>query len=483
MASDEAEFVRLVRDADVLIRPRYAAGRTDVVVGYSVAERPVDGASPVWYGGGRLARDLTLPRLREGWPDSPVTAQDAVDEWRTRPNPWLGGTGRDPRGPWEPSPQLWAKYTEQMKDVVEQLRAVPLDDRSAWAHVARDAAGVFFSWSRTFEKDKPGPLADAGRQLARSAHVRARVSRPKPVRFGSMSGAARLLAAASVKNDAVAIALLAGQLMRAGSALVDMHTAAGEARTAAALAQSLEHALVDVHARLPERTLTAPESTPQAEAAFDMGAWRAAMRDTGEGVDLATDTHAASAAEKLVQARAWAAEHDPALAEYVTNTLTWSDSAEARATASRHVVSLWESATTEPVKNSPSPERPVVDVLAQVRDAGVEVRTWAPGKEPSTPTRAAAQERQDRHDELRSRVRFDASPVSEASADELVQAGPYKGLPVFPEALHAAGIDEVAWRTAQGHFRPKGSTTPDRTAPSAKPRTGEDRGRDVGYER
>lgn len=82
-ASDEAEFVRRVRAADVLIRPRYEAGGGDlVVVGYSAAHRPpkpgllADGTreerkAPLWYGGGTLGRDLTLPRLRQGWPSTP----------------------------------------------------------------------------------------------------------------------------------------------------------------------------------------------------------------------------------------------------------------------------------------------------------------------------------------------------------------------------------------------------------------------------
>ena len=79
---DEGEFVRRLRRGGVLIRPRFAAGRDDVVAGYSIAMRPATGDKLIWFGGGRLARDLTLPRLREGWPDRPETAQGAVEEWR-----------------------------------------------------------------------------------------------------------------------------------------------------------------------------------------------------------------------------------------------------------------------------------------------------------------------------------------------------------------------------------------------------------------
>src|SRR5690625_803892 len=39
----EAEFVRRLRREGLLVRPRYAEGRTDVITGYSVAERPEAG--------------------------------------------------------------------------------------------------------------------------------------------------------------------------------------------------------------------------------------------------------------------------------------------------------------------------------------------------------------------------------------------------------------------------------------------------------
>ncbi len=51
-SADEAEFVRRLRRAAVLARPWYAAGRYDVVAGYSVAQRPGPGERPIWYGVG-----------------------------------------------------------------------------------------------------------------------------------------------------------------------------------------------------------------------------------------------------------------------------------------------------------------------------------------------------------------------------------------------------------------------------------------------
>ncbi len=50
----EAEFVRRARDTGLLVRPRFAKNTTDVIAGYSVAERPKPGERPIWFGGGSM---------------------------------------------------------------------------------------------------------------------------------------------------------------------------------------------------------------------------------------------------------------------------------------------------------------------------------------------------------------------------------------------------------------------------------------------
>jgi hypothetical protein len=467
IASDEAEFVRQVRAAGVIIRPRYAAGRTDVVVGYSVAEKTTDGASPIWYGGGRLARDLTLPRLRQGWPDSPTSAQDAVDEWRSKPNPWILDTPSAPKEPWQPGPELWSAYTDELRDAVERLRTVPIDDKSAWAHVARDTAGVFFSWSNTLEKDAPGPLNAAARQLARSAHIRADVSKHKPAQFGSMSGAARLLASASVKDDSVAIALLVAQLMRTTGALVGMHMATGELRMASDLAQTMERALVDVHARLPEHTLS-PATASRAES-FDPGRQRSSQPGTvaveGPG-HAGVPANAPRESMTLDEATAWMAEHHPEKLSAHQLEQAWTDFAPDRERQDRAFIAAAERAKA-------------------ATDTGTRADPSSP---PANSSSSAEDARRARLAEAQARVRFE--PVDEPSAVDnaapgggLVESGPYKGMPVFPDAMREAGISELAWRTAQGHLRPKGRPGSSGTQPTARPRSGDSRTRDNGYEK
>ena len=274
---DEGEFVRRLRRGGVLIRPRYAAGRDDVVAGYSVALRPTGDDRPVWFGGGRLARDLTLPRLREGWPDSPQAAQAAVDEWRaTSKNPWQYRPVAPGREEATPDPELWEQYTRELGALRAQLRDVSPEDRATWAHVARETAGAFAAWSQRVETT-PGPLADTARELSRSAHIRAHQSAPKPVRMGSASGAAMmLLQAATAGRGTAAEAILFRQLGRLSVALLDAHQAAGDARRAEQMSQSLRDKLAAIQERLP--AVPTKDAAPAASLSPEEEAVRRAQR-------------------------------------------------------------------------------------------------------------------------------------------------------------------------------------------------------------
>ena len=250
---DEGEFVRRLRRGGVLIRPRFAAGRDDVVSGYSVAVRPPAGEKPIWYGGGRLARDLTLPRLREGWPDSPQAAQGAVDAWRaTAKHPWQYRPVAPGREESTPAPELWKQYSDEIGQLRKQLRDVPVTDRATWAHVARETAGAFAAWSQRVEAT-PGPLAQTSRELARSAHLRAHQSRPKPVQLGSVANAAMILMqAASGGKGTMAEAIMLRQLGRVTVAVLDAHAAAGDARRAEQLTAMMHEKFAQVQQQLPE---------------------------------------------------------------------------------------------------------------------------------------------------------------------------------------------------------------------------------------
>ena len=158
-ASDELDFIKRVRHEDVDIEAvSYDRGRgRGLVTGYRV--RLAGKESERWYGGGRIAKDLTLPALRASgnWPtlrgDQPGAWADAATRVLTQPDQ--------------------ATVTEAkaaLAELRQRLTEVDVNDRVAWAHVARDAAGMLNAISLRTEPE-PGPLADAGHVIAASATI------------------------------------------------------------------------------------------------------------------------------------------------------------------------------------------------------------------------------------------------------------------------------------------------------------------------
>lgn len=241
---DEGEFVRRMRREGVLIRPRFETGRGDIVTGYFVALRPTKGAQPVWHSGLRLARDLTLPELRKGWPDTPENASAAVEEWRaTRKNPDRYVPARPGREESEMKPEFFKMYAEDMTRLHEYIATIDPDDHAAWAHVARETSGAYAAWSRRLEP-VPGPLARTSRTLARSAQLRPSQSRRRPVAMPSMvNTTALILAQASKGKNAAAEALLLRQLSQTTVSIFRAVQASGDARRASELAATVKNNL------------------------------------------------------------------------------------------------------------------------------------------------------------------------------------------------------------------------------------------------
>jgi hypothetical protein len=68
-ASTEQEFFTRLRQGEVLVRLRHSTTSPGQVTGYAVglAAHTARDGGVIWYGGGKLAADLTLPKLRTRW--------------------------------------------------------------------------------------------------------------------------------------------------------------------------------------------------------------------------------------------------------------------------------------------------------------------------------------------------------------------------------------------------------------------------------
>jgi hypothetical protein len=229
-SATEAEFVRRARDTGLLVRPRYAKNTTDVIVGYSVAERPTQGERPIWFGGGTLASDLKLGALREEWMDSPHLATEAAAEWNAaaRNKRTVSRTGPENA---TPPAEGWVEYTRNATALADQLRTIPRDDHATWAKAAREVSGAFAAWSHWLEPT-PGPLAATAAELSRTAQLRAPRQHGKPAALPSIAGTAMLFMAASSKNKTAAQTALMVQLINTAFAVYEMHAQSGRTREA-----------------------------------------------------------------------------------------------------------------------------------------------------------------------------------------------------------------------------------------------------------
>ena len=243
-----------------------------------MAERPQAGERPIWYGGGHLGRDLTLPRLRSEWPDTPGGASDAAAEWNAaKRGRRVVAPGRESH---EPDPELWGQRSADLRDLVDRLRSVPVDDRDTWATVARQTAGTLAAWSNATEQT-PGDLAAASEALSRSAQTYRSTTPPHKAGMLALSGTAMLLASAARGGQgAVAQAAMIRQLLRLTQAVFAAAQAAAQERQARLLAEDTRARLVRVRDAMPAPTNEAATATltrettattldPEAQAVLD----------------------------------------------------------------------------------------------------------------------------------------------------------------------------------------------------------------------
>ena len=90
-ARSEPEFFAALERRGVQVRLRYSEHNPGEVTGYAVTMPGARTAAgdPVWFGGGKLAPDLTLPKLRRRWPEPGRRAHRQAG----RPGPGRPGPG------------------------------------------------------------------------------------------------------------------------------------------------------------------------------------------------------------------------------------------------------------------------------------------------------------------------------------------------------------------------------------------------------
>ncbi|WP_373320269.1 relaxase/mobilization nuclease domain-containing protein [Virgisporangium aurantiacum] len=217
-AFDETDFFeRLGRDG-VLVRLRHSTVDPSAVTGYSVGlpGHTTAAGGTVWYGGGRLAPDLTLPRLRSRW--TGTSGQDTPRARLTAAQ--IAAQGTIPV-------DLAERMASVVRDAVTAMRSTR--DFAAAATIAGAAADLLFTAARAWEGRGGGPLTDAADHFDRAAYeARAHVpARPVPAAggLGAMSRLIAVMGRLSRDRDTVMMLHLIRALAGLADALAELRQA------------------------------------------------------------------------------------------------------------------------------------------------------------------------------------------------------------------------------------------------------------------
>jgi hypothetical protein len=251
-ANSLPEFLDRLRADGLLVRERLSTVNPGQITGYAVAlpDKYDSAGKPIFFGGGKLAPDLTLPRLQRRWPTASAhpTAIRAADGPSRRTSPPWTPAGRTDRFGLTATERLriWKQASLAAARATEQITASAASDPAAAADAAWAASDFLAAAGRVVEGRRGGPLteaADSYDQAARELFGAA----PQPTSAGhGLRTAGRLLLAAHVAKPSETRQLLA--LLAQLAALADAVTRLRETQQRAAHAAAARRAAEQLRA-------------------------------------------------------------------------------------------------------------------------------------------------------------------------------------------------------------------------------------------
>ena len=251
-ARTEREFFDQLASAGVLIRKRYSTQHPGQVTGYAVGlPHPGRDAGVIWYSGGKLAADLTLPKLRCRWELRSRSTEQSVGYV-----PGVGaGTGRLAAdgltaGEWE---LIYGHAARQAAHAAEHIRYCARRDPGRAADAAWAAADALHIAARITNSRALRCAADAYDRAARAPFGRL----PSCTSAGNrLRTAARALALMGQPDSDTYLAALAliGNLVTLTLAVAELRQAQQQAVRAAAARTAAGHlraAAADLRSRAP----------------------------------------------------------------------------------------------------------------------------------------------------------------------------------------------------------------------------------------
>ena len=285
------DFTEHLRIQGVHVRARMSERNPGQITGYAVAlPDHYDRGEAIWFGGGKLAPDLTLPQLHRRWrdPEHPTDRADARQAIRAtprapRPRPEDGAragidrfglTRQERQQLWEAAQAATARATGQITATVAVGADPRLAGDAAWA-----AADLLAVVAHLTERRSGGPYTDAarafehaGRDLRRTPHGRTSAGR----RLRTATTALSALGAV-MPSELRQLQVLAACL----ASLADAVARLRETQAQAAQAAASRNAAEQLHALQPPRAVSVQ---PPTTAPLHRAPWQDNLRATDPAV-------------------------------------------------------------------------------------------------------------------------------------------------------------------------------------------------------
>jgi hypothetical protein len=252
-SQDWEEFADGLRRSGVLVRERYSTRTPGELTGYAVglpgsSVRDRAGQQTVWFGGGKLAPDLSLPQLRARWDQGAAASRgDSRGAGHRAGRPTSHPTDSAGELSELDRRRLWVAAEGAVRRADEQLRQAsrhPADSaaQASAQAAAASAAEVFGALSWLVERKRGGPLHTAADHYGRAARDLHRRTVPPTPHSRSVRTAAGALAGARLVKQAETRQLLSllAQLTALSESLARLRETQGRAAQALAARRAAE---------------------------------------------------------------------------------------------------------------------------------------------------------------------------------------------------------------------------------------------------
>ena len=243
-ATSEAEWIRRMGRAGLLVAARPDRQHPNRVAGYAVARRPTPAARPRWFGGSKLDGELSLREIRKRW-SGQVALTPA--EWKTiaREPAVQRQLDREERA------EIWRRTATALETLSAQLGEVS-PESPEWPQLARASADALAQVAAVAEPSARGPVSRAADSLAR-ATAPTRRGEPSPAgtlatQLGRVSLALALAGRIGGQDDAASVALLVVQAARLALRIAELRAAQRDMHAAAAARAATRHLVPVVRA-------------------------------------------------------------------------------------------------------------------------------------------------------------------------------------------------------------------------------------------